>query len=55
MAVVYPGKYCFFVHARTASFSLAEALREAHGPAVVSTREHHETAKPQLALCERGS
>ena len=54
MAVVYPGKYCFFVHARTASLSLEAGLKAAHGSAIVSTREHHETAKPQLALCEGG-
>ena len=52
MAIVLPGKYCFFVHARTGSTSLTEGLAGVHD--VLRTRYHHAKPQEQLKLCTGG-
>jgi hypothetical protein len=54
MAIVYPGKYCFFVHARTGSSALHTGLEKAHHFAIKKTRYHHATVDEQLKLCRGG-
>jgi len=53
MAIVFPGQYCLFNNARTASISLTEALAKAH-PIVERTKNHYATQVEQEKLCIGG-